>query len=146
MGYYLQAVLGRELARHASAFGNARVVPLEQSVDMIPVTDELHQEIGSGDELPRFEKLSPKVQAWVGRISVAGPVAYVEAEFFGGLGGQAAVAWSEGSQSLGPIHAKDAINQALRFLGVRPDGAHDEFDAVGLGRYRNTADWIPQAT
>ena len=57
--------------------------------------------------------------------------------------GQSAVAWSDGSQSLGPIHAKDAINQARRFLGVRSDGAHDEFDAVDLGRYRDTADWIP---
>jgi hypothetical protein len=33
--------------------------------------------------------------------------------------------------------------QALvRLLGVSPEGAHDEFDAVDLGKYRNTADWI----
>lgn len=145
MSYNLQAVLGRELARHASAFRSARSVPLERGIEMIPVTDELHREIGRGDELPRFAKLSPKVQQWVERISIAGPVAYVEAELFGGLGGQAAVVWSEGSRLLGPIHAEDAINQALRLLGVPSEGAHDEFDAVGLGKHRDTAHWIPSA-
>jgi hypothetical protein len=80
MGYYLQAVIGRELARHASAFQNARVVALEMGIDMIPVTDELHHEIGSSEELKKPDKLSPKAQELVKCISLAGPVAYVKAE------------------------------------------------------------------
>jgi len=127
---------------HASDFRNARVVSLERGVFMIPVTDPLHEEIGRGGEVKRFEKLSPGVEEWVRRISGDGPVAYIEAEFFGGVGGQSAVVWSEGKRVLGPIHDQHAINQALRVLGVRPDGSHDEFDAVDLGRNRDTDDWV----
>jgi hypothetical protein len=141
MGYYLEALIGRTLSEHARAFKNARVVPLERGLTMIPMIDALHAEIGLGDELPRFEKLSPQVEEWA-RRPLTDPVAYVEAEFFGGLGGQSAVVWQGGERILGPLHAADAINQALRVLGVSPAGAHDEFDAVDLGRHRKTAAWF----
>jgi hypothetical protein len=118
------------------------LISLRQGVFMIPVTDQLHEEIGRGGEMERFEKLSPRVEEWVRHISGGGPVAYVEAEFFGGDGGQSAVVWSNGARVLGPTHDEDAINQALRFLGVRPDGARDEFDAIDLGRNRDTHDWL----
>lgn len=36
-----------------------------------------------------------------------------------------------------------AINQALRFLGVRADADHDEFETIGLDRRRRTEDWVP---
>jgi hypothetical protein len=146
MGYYLQAIVGRGLKAHGSDFRNARVVSLERGVLMIPVTDLLHEEIGRGGESERFEKLSPGVEEWVRRISRDSPAAYIEAEFFGGDGGQSAVVWSEGARVLGPIHDQHAINQALRILGVRPDGVHDEFDAVDLGRNRDTDDWAEPST
>jgi hypothetical protein len=146
MGYYLQAIVGRGLRAHVSDFRNARVVSLKRGVFMIPVTDPLHEEIGRGGEVERFEKLSRGVEEWMRRISRGGPVAYIEAEFFGGDGAQSAVAWSEGARVLGPIHDQHAINQALRVLGVRPEGAHDEFDAVDLGRNRDTDDWLEPPT
>jgi hypothetical protein len=144
MGYYLQAILGRHetLEQAASQFQHARVVPLAQGVAIIPMTDELYDEIGDGGEVDRFCKLSPGIEGWARRISAAAPIAYIEAEFFGGIGGQSAVAWYGGSHVLAPVHARDAINQALRFFGVLANGAHDEFDAVGLGQHRNTEDWI----
>jgi hypothetical protein len=148
MGYYLQAIIGKQqtLAQHASEFQHARVVPLAQGIAIIPLTDDLYDEIAGGGEVERFEKLSPGVEEWARRISAVGPVAYIEAEFFGGTGGQSVVAWSEGSRVLGPVHSEHAINEALRFFAVRVDGAHDEFDALGLGRHRNTNDWIVEAT
>jgi hypothetical protein len=147
MGYYLQAIMGKQqtLAQHASAFQHARVVPLAQDVAIIPMTDALYDEIANGGAVERFEKLSPGVEEWLQRISVVAPVAYIEAEFFGGTGGQSAVAWSAGSRVLGPLHSQDAINETLRFFGVRVDGAHDEFDAVGLDRHRDTNEWIAAA-
>lgn len=148
MGYYLQALMGKQetLAQHASEFQHARVVPLAQGVAIIPLTDDLYDEIADGGEVDRFYKLSPGIEEWALRLSVVAPVAYIEAEFFGGTGGQSAVVWSRGSRVLGPLHSQDAINGTLRFLGVRADGAHDEFDAVGLGRHRDTADWILEET
>ncbi|MFC7613506.1 hypothetical protein ACFQV2_07705 [Actinokineospora soli] len=77
--------------------------------------------------------------------SALGPVAYVEAEYFGGHGSQAAQVWDGGEAVLGPDvdpSAGTPISQALRRLGVArgPDG--DEFDAVGLGRHRDPEDWL----
>ncbi|MGE3802534.1 MAG: hypothetical protein AB7H80_16070 [Candidatus Kapaibacterium sp.] len=148
MGYYLQAIIGKQqtLAQHASDFRHARVVPLAQGLAIIPLTDDLYEEIADDGEVERFEKLSSGVEKWGQRISVVAPVAYIEAEFFGGTGGQSAIVWSGGWRVLEPIHAENAINQVLRFFGIRVDGAHDEFAAVGLGRHRNTDEWIVEAT
>lgn len=147
MSYYLHAIIANQqvLARHAPAFQRARVVLLAQNIAIIPITDDLYDEIANRGEVDRFEKLSPGVEEWTERMSVAAPVAYIEAEFFGGTGGQSAVAWSNGSRVLGPLHSQDVINLALRYLGVRKDGEHDEFDTVGLGRHRDTDDWITEA-
>ena len=142
MGYYLQALIGHReiLEQNVSDYQHARVVLLKQDLAIIPLTDELYEEIGDGPGL--FYKLSASVEAWAEKLSAASPVAYIEAEFFGGVGTQNAMAWSGGSPVLGPVEASDAINQALRLLGVQASHAVDEFDAVGLGRHRDTADWI----
>lgn len=110
---------------------------------MIPITDALYEELGGDGEVDTFYRLAPGVEEWAQRISQHSIVAYIEAEYFGGVGGQSTVAWSNGSRVLGPIQAQDAINQSLRLLGVSAaDIAGDEFDAVGLGAYRSTDDWI----
>ena len=82
------------------------------------------------------------------------PVAYVEAEFFGGTGQQASVVWEQGALAFGPVIdppetdpppalGDRAINQALRWMGIRPDAASiDEFEAIDLGRHRETDDWL----
>jgi hypothetical protein len=88
MGYFLQALIGNQetLQAHASQFRRAHVVPLAQGIAMIPLTNDLHGELGSGGEAQGFEKLSPAVEQWAQRISSATPIAYIEAEFFGGVG------------------------------------------------------------
>jgi hypothetical protein len=84
--------------------------------------------------------------------STVGPVGYVEAEFFGGVGGQGAALWDAGELVLGPLFVGEdehfapqgsPISQLLARLGVERDGYRDEFDVVGLGRHRETADWLP---
>jgi hypothetical protein len=78
-------------------------------------------------------------------------VIYIEAEFFGGTGSQAAVGWQGGVVRFGPRRTqtptedregytvvldpyKMAINVALRWLGVTRSERPDEFDTVGIGR------------
>ena len=86
---------------------------------------------------------------------MAGDVAYLEADIFGGTGTQATVLWRNGEVCLGPVsgeftatapHPSSSrqwpFNQALRELGVDRGDAFDEFDAVGLGRWRHTEDWV----
>jgi hypothetical protein len=144
MGYYLHAFIGKEdvLGKHTTEFQHAHLVPLTQGMALIPLTDDLLEEIGSGAEASHFDKLSPAVEQWAQRISSIAPIAYVEAVFFGGDGGQSAVAWSGRSRVVGPIHSRKAINQVLRFFDVQIGKAHDEFDALGLGRHRDTQEWI----
>ncbi|MGW5611730.1 hypothetical protein ACWEWI_37895 [Streptomyces sp. NPDC003753] len=83
--------------------------------------------------------------------SAAGPVAYVEAEYFGGVGEQRAAVWADGVLAVGPLdvpakkwlsRAASPISQALRQLGARSGLGKDEFEAVGLDRHRNNDDWI----
>jgi hypothetical protein len=68
-------------------------------------------------------------------------VAFLAAEFFGGSGSQAVIGWQDGRLAFGPLQAIDAINQALRWLGIDSAGHRDEFDALHLGRHRDTESW-----
>ena len=80
-----------------------------------------------------------------------GPIAYVEAEFFGGVGEQAAVVWHRGEAVFGPTAQQfppevpevgvGPINAVLRRLGVTAVDGRDEFDTVGLGRHRHVEAW-----
>jgi hypothetical protein len=74
-----------------------------------------------------------------------GLVAYLEAEFFGGVGMQAHVLCRDGVVLGPPVVREDAINQALRHFNVRLGSHHDEFAAMGLGRYRDTDAWPTQS-
>lgn len=79
--------------------------------------------------------------------STTGPLAYVEADYFGGVGTQFAVVWRAGAIVFGPAVQPERapgslISQALRLLGASSGGHVDEFDAVGLGRYRDVDDWL----
>ena len=80
-------------------------------------------------------------------LSRSGSVAYVETDYFGGAGEQAACVWSRGQRVLRPRRARGGtVNAALRLLGVQACGLQDEFDAVDLGRYRETGSWLAEAT
>jgi hypothetical protein len=143
MSYFLQALIGSgpALTSGAARFKSASVVPLAQGLALIPLTERLYEDIGSENIADGFDKLSDAVREWAQSLSRTAPVAYVEAEFFGGSGSQSAVAWSQGKPVLLPVHAVDAINRALQALGVQKGAAHDEFAALGLDRHRRTEEW-----
>jgi hypothetical protein len=70
-------------------------------------------------------------------------VAYIETEYFGGTGTQAAAVWEGGKIILAPRRADiGPINDALRLLGVTRTPTQDEFDVAGLRRHRRTEDWL----
>ncbi|GAA2406205.1 hypothetical protein GCM10010420_37630 [Streptomyces glaucosporus] len=155
MGYVLQAVVAREETLRAAARGlpAARTVPLRQGLALLPVTDEFFDAVanGPGGSLPGPWKLPGGFDRTLARWSVPGPVAYVEAEYFGGTGGQSAAVWDAGALALGPLRLAEGepfpagggpVSRALRRLGASAEGAFDEFEAVGLGRHRHTGDWL----
>ncbi|RSM54884.1 hypothetical protein DMB66_36620 [Actinoplanes sp. ATCC 53533] len=135
---------------------------------LLPLTEEI---VASGaptaaDDPPvdGFYALTSGVAEWARRLSLHGDVAYLHTEFFGGVGFHAAVAWRDGAVAWGPLftatsagEAEDhyetvadsrdmAVNVMLRWLGVRRLDQHDEFAAVGLTRWRWTAEWAALVT
>jgi hypothetical protein len=147
VGYFLYAVIAKLplLEVHSGQFALAAVVPLSLGLALIPVTDDFLDEIGSDGDRGRFEQLTPTLAAWVASLSAADRVAYVEAEFHGGTGGQGAVVWYQGAPILERLNSQEAINDALRLLGISRGVSHDEFVAVGLPRHRDTSDWLDDA-
>jgi hypothetical protein len=145
-----------DLTRAAAAVAGARVVPLNLGYGFLPVTDIL---AGGGEPVPfdHLERLTERLARWAADQSQQFPLAYVETDYFGGDGWQAAVAWVDGRVVFGPTRTTDlyegrrlvptpllggAINQAVRHLGVDRGAVRDEFDALGLGRHRSNDRWL----
>ncbi|MFC7308890.1 hypothetical protein ACFQVC_32330 [Streptomyces monticola] len=165
MGYELQAaVAADELLRGASReVPGARVVPLRQGLSLMPMTDEVFDACadGSDGEALGFWKSPGSFETLLAQWSSTGPVAYGEAEYFGGVGEQRAAVWADGSLALGPLdkpensrfsRALTPTSQGLRRLGVQKgldedeDEGEDEFEALGLDRHRSNEDWIASGT
>lgn len=166
MGHYLQALIAATstLESIAHVFQQARVVPLSQGFALLPATPAFVEEVARANSasaeraFEQFEFLTPGIAAVASNASRSSPVLYVETEYFGGVGTQAAMVWMNREVVFGPLVTKNfdeglqgglvtslsegAINQALRSIGVTRDEHVDEFDALGLGQYRNTEDWI----
>ncbi|MEV0719659.1 hypothetical protein [Asanoa sp. NPDC050611] len=151
MSYVLEAVLGRTEVLRAAVRGQsaAAVVLLPHELAMVPMTDALFDALG-GSPVLGFEKLPAGFAEVLASCSATGPVGYVEADFFGGLGTQRAVLWAAGALAAGPLSLEEEepfgpdgspISQILRRLGVPRQARQDEFDAVGLGRHRWTDEW-----
>lgn len=92
------------------------------------------------------------------KVSCAVRIAYIEAEFFGGTGSQAAVGFESGVARFGPLRTQMpledregfavvrdqdemAINAVLRWLGVHRTELRDEFDIAEINRCRGL--WDP---
>lgn len=152
MTYDLQAVIAGELLRAAAReWPAARTVPIGQGLTLIPMTEGLLESVtDGGDGVLGFWQLSEGFAKTLADWSTAGPVAYVQAEYFGGVGEQTAAVWDAGALALGPLHlpehqpvadAGTPISQALRRLGVVAGAGEDEFSAVGLDRHRSVERW-----
>lgn len=125
-------------------------IALPQGYCLIPVNDSFYLSacgIQPPSIIENFEFLTPEFKVWLAFASKAQQIAYIETDYFGGDGGQGAAVFSEGSCTYGPVFAPDGpINEALRVLGVSVSGeALDEFDALGLGQQRSTAERLALA-
>lgn len=167
----MQALLVRpaEQARAAEAMDAAPLVPLAPATGLalLPLTDAIVASVlraAEGDPpVPAFYELTTGVAEWARLRSRSGVVAYLHTEFFGGSGFHAAVAWHDGAVAWGPVftatsagEAEDhyvvvddsrqmAVNELLRWLGVRAEGELDEFATAGLTRCRWTEEWAALA-
>ena len=91
-----------------------------------------------GDEIEPFYNLTDEIRKLAIALSFEGKCTYIETEYFGGVGEQMAIAWHNGKCIFEASTADNAVNQALKVLGVvLPHRYTDEFSTLGLGRYRS---------
>ncbi|GAB3590286.1 hypothetical protein [Hymenobacter daeguensis] len=148
MGYTLRAFVGRAdvLGLITDAYPEAVLVELGQDLCLIPLTEDLFDAVVKCVPSERIvplgfltAQLERQVVATIGERALG----YLEAEYFGGHGEQAAVLW-QGRRRLISGPGAGAINTVLEQLGVTPTARHDAFDAVGLGKHRHIEDWLPE--
>lgn len=156
MAYDIRALIADValLSRWAADEPAMHVVALTRGLALVPKPDADHDHFDDPDEEPPgLWWLPDGLDVDASARSHAGPVAYVEAEYFGGMGEQRAVVWHRGEVVLGPlINGEDEafpadgspISQALRRLGAERGSAFDEFDAVGMMRHSSTSAWLDE--
>lgn len=105
--------------------------------------DALGSAEASGISEGSFRKLTRGAEEWLETASLAGPIAYIETDYFGGVGTQAAAVWDWGRLRWGPQTGDiGPVNEALHSLGVPRVGAgHDAFERVGLQLHRSNDRW-----
>ena len=117
---------------------------------MVPATGALLDSIDAtipterhAAEVLGFIHLGGGLVSCLHELSRRCPVAYIETDYVGGAGTQAAAVYVEGLSVMvrGACEARGAVSEALKTLGVIRGKASDEFEAVGLPRYRSMDDW-----
>lgn len=164
MSHCIQAIIAKKdvAQKIANDWVCADLVELPQEFSLIPITEPLHDDIvelvndTGGTPHMEFDYLSSALVAMIEQSSFYGKVAYVETEYFGGVGGQSAAAWEGGKLIVPPLKTriewKDgdyvqvppgscAINMVLARLGVYTRTEKDEFEMLGLGNHRSTEGW-----
>ena len=145
MGHQINAIIGKRQAVRvfADRWTWAEVVDLPQDCGMVFLTDALFDGItqlfdGPGREEPSSLTLfTSAIRRALEEAARPGPLAYIETDYAGGYGTQAGVLLERGQAALGPLEGAGAINRLLRAIGVWSRPGEDEFDALGLGRYRH---------
>ncbi|MEM7104902.1 MAG: hypothetical protein AAF502_17330 [Bacteroidota bacterium] len=138
----------RETAERFSHFENAHLIDMEQGFVFIPLTNALADEIGGKEDSPYevFWKFNPNIEALLVDNSKDGMITYLETDYWGGDGEQAAAIWYKGILYFGPKHSKiGAISRCLKLMKAVKNDMYDEFEAIGLTKFRSNDDWIEHA-
>jgi hypothetical protein len=142
------------LTNFAESLSLSIPVGLERGFAFLPIDDEdVVRVAGRSEPLVVDDEFAALDLAFIPVVqdrSTGGAIVYLQTEYFGGEGGQAALLAQNGELVYGPTNSTEAphpICQALALLGVTRSAPNtDEFDSVGLSRFRNNDDWRRHAT
>jgi hypothetical protein len=127
---------------------------LNELLGATPVAARRRSDLLTGPE-SGFTVLTAGLAAVIDAVSVIGNMVYIEADYVGLDGRQAAAVWQSGRLSAGPLllgprepfdPISAPINVALRALGISARAGSDEFMIAGLGRHRRTGEWVDAHT
>lgn len=154
MGHHLEALVIPETAvvQVRGELQHTRAIALTGGLHLVPIVDAsfdaLRERFPAAPDpfCPEFWKLVGPIVLVAKSLSHTGAVAYIETDYFGDVGEQAAIVWRVGEVVMPAAKGKRGpVNAALRLLGANAGLSTDEFDAVGLGRHRHTDDWLDAA-
>ncbi|MCW1915946.1 hypothetical protein OJ996_20325 [Luteolibacter sp. GHJ8] len=149
MGHCVTALIANQnISAYLRENHSLAAVDLGKGWHLVPLDDDDLDNLGLdfSTVLDGFNYLSPSLRDFMIELSGLGALAYVETEYFGGEGGQAAAAFKEGRLLATPSAEERAINRALRSIGIFAPEGLDEFDHIGLSRHRHTSDWKEAAS
>jgi hypothetical protein len=146
MGYYLQAFICKQTDSSAltSYFDKAKSVSIGQGMILIPMTEDFFDQINNSvvsGSIANFEYLTENMENEILKCIGDKKIAYVEAEYFGGEGGQSAICWENKKRQYILPYGHEKINQVLKDFGVKIKLGKDEFETLGLNRHRHTREW-----
>jgi hypothetical protein len=154
MGHSVYLVIGKDhaIGRFLKRWPGSRAVPLNGGWQAIPMEDVLYEKIEAafpGSTRPPEFDVSPLglESAMIEATREGGGLAYIETDYWGGSGGQSAMAVVDGEIRREPQRSRGAgvpINSALRAIDVVKSGDMDEFDTIGLGERRSMSDYAPE--
>lgn len=154
MTHSVRLIIGKDpaIGRFLKRWPGSRAVPLNGGWLAIPMEDGLYALIEAaypGAVRPEELDVSPVglESAMTEATREGGGLAYVETDYWGGSGGQSAMAAVDGQMVREPQRSKGAggpINSALRAIDVVKADEMDEFDTIGLGERRTMSDYEPE--
>lgn len=110
---------------------------------LFPVDAELIDARIAPDRTPtrtanEFEQLTNGFRTLLQSLSRDGQLAYVETDYFGGIGGQGALVCRDGEEIMPPSWSgSGTINRALKLIGLKRGLLADRFTAAGFAQVRN---------
>src|SRR5262249_2336447 len=120
------------------------MVALQGGWQAIPVEESLWELLNAaypGAGAPDAFDMAPAglMEALAEATRPDGALAYIETNYFGGTGGQSAVAFADGRRVLAPERQRSGfgpVNSALRAIGVERAASQDEFETIALDARR----------
>lgn len=143
-----------DLSAAVTELKSVRICRLSSGMGFFAVPDEMVESDEAAASVRGFDNFTDRLEKWAVAVSKHFPIAYIETEYFGGVGTQSAALWDAGKLTIGPLSFGPVsnlpvgprldwpINKVLRGLGVNHGAQIDEFAALGLGRYRSNEDWL----
>lgn len=161
MGHHINALIGTHEALQSviSRLGAPAPTELSFGLVIIPLDEQRLDDLAISTEpaIDGFTYLTPRMAHEIA-ATLSGPALYIETEYFGGMGGQGAAFFAGGQltwwgaesseaasagSALAFLYEKTAnngkspISEGLRRLGVDRSTERDEFDEIGLRRFRS---------
>jgi hypothetical protein len=121
----------------AEALGGVRPVQAASPWWLVPIKGIVVPDLQGAAPAPRLHEVLLPLIATIRSLSLGGPVALAFTQYSGGGGSQAAAVIDEAHLVYGPYAFEGAINDALAWLGVEAGEGEDEFEALGLDRWRS---------